>query len=58
MALYDLPKRTTIISQALPLVTAIAGVVLQLLLGQTQQATENLVSGDTSKAILDFFRVQ
>jgi hypothetical protein len=58
MDLYDLPKATTIIGQGLPLVTAIAAVVLQLLLGQTQQATENLVTGDASKAILSFFRSQ
>ena len=51
IALYELPKTTGLVSQVLPLVTALAAVVVQLLLGQTQEATSSLISGEASSAI-------
>ena len=52
-AIYDLPNTATLVSQVLPLVTALVAVVGQLLLGQTQAATENLLSGEGGKALLN-----
>jgi len=43
MALYDLPNTSTLVTQVLPLVGSVIAVVGQLLFGQTQAATENLI---------------
>ena len=51
IALYDLPNTATLVSQVLPVVTALAAVVGQLLLGQTQAATESLISGDAAREL-------
>ena len=51
IALYDLPNTGTFVSQVLPVVTALAAVVGQLLLGQTQAATESLISGDAAREL-------
>jgi hypothetical protein len=47
---YDIPFLTNVYSKLLPLITALAAVVVQLLLGQTHEATVNLVSGGAFEA--------
>ena len=47
---YDVPFATNLFSKMLPLITAFAAVVAQLLLGQTNEATVSLVSGDAFDA--------
>jgi hypothetical protein len=54
VALYELSNATNLTRQVLPLVIALAGVLAQLYSRQTQEATENLISGETSQAILQF----
>jgi hypothetical protein len=56
IALYELPRTTTLIRQGLPLVIALAGVLVQLYSHQTQAATESLLTGDASQAILCFLQ--